>query len=691
MTTRTWIRRLFAREPRTIRKDRVPFRPHLERLEDRLAPTVNILNNFSGLQTTSAPDTCGAAGPDTYVETVNHSVAIYDKGTGNNIVSASMITFFQNLGFSGTLIFSDSLSSYDQPIGRFTVADVAVSQDSSGQNTAPSSIYLAVSTSSNPRTLTAFDWGLYQITTSEGDLWSDYPGNIGYNQDALVFTFNMATSAGGVAHTQVVALKQTDLASTGTVNMVSPTGKRYDLDGQFYRPVTMHDSAAGGPMWLATLGGGSNSINLVRIDNVLNPTFPLPTFNIAVDNWGSPNNPKNPKNPDSSTITSLVVPGILNAAEANNTIVACQNVGVGSNEDDARWYEFNVSNINNPTLVDQGNVGFGPKTYTLFPGIDINSAGAIGMSVIRSGDDSLPDYMSVYVTGRTAADASRLMDTPVLAKAGDSNNTQTREGDFSGINVESDGTFWTSNEFTTGGADGSQITHFRITDTGQASVDSNGVLQVVGSNTNDNIVLRPYSMTPTQTEVVNNGTALGHFANFSSINVVEGGGTNTLTLTDTGGSSGLQFFPVPVTYTGGGGSNSLVLDDSTGTNSYVYTVTSTVTNNVTSDTVSRNGFGGITYTNVSQVALYDGSFQNTVQVMSTSAALDIRTDSQKDSVYVGSNGSALGGTLLGIQGGVNVHGLGAARLVVDDSGDTNGTSATLSDFGTFGLLFGLAP
>src|SRR5262245_20879467 len=38
MMTRTWIRRLFARTPRTIRKAPARFRPILEALEDRLAP-----------------------------------------------------------------------------------------------------------------------------------------------------------------------------------------------------------------------------------------------------------------------------------------------------------------------------------------------------------------------------------------------------------------------------------------------------------------------------------------------------------------------------------------------------------------------------------------------------------------------------------------------------------------------------
>src|SRR5262249_62133338 len=41
MTTRSWIRRLFARTPRTIRKAPARFRPRLELLEDRLTPAAS--------------------------------------------------------------------------------------------------------------------------------------------------------------------------------------------------------------------------------------------------------------------------------------------------------------------------------------------------------------------------------------------------------------------------------------------------------------------------------------------------------------------------------------------------------------------------------------------------------------------------------------------------------------------------
>jgi hypothetical protein len=693
MTTRNWIGSLIARKSRPASRVRRPRQarqrvgPRLEHLEDRLAPTVQILNNHGGLVGQAAPDTCGAAGPNTYLETVNHAVAIYDKGSGNTVVSTDMLTFFFNIGGMVGETLADATSCYDEAIGRFIVADLQVS--SSGG--APSYLDLCVSFSSNPRTLTAFDWGMYQLPTSEGSSWSDYPGNLGYNKVALVDTFNMFDSSGNFQHTQVDALSQSDLAAHGS----SVRYHQFDLDGANYRPVTMHDAVAGGPMWFVQdggFGGGSSSINLVRSDNI-GGSNAVQTFNVSVANYFSPNDPLNPDG--SSILDSNHSPDtrIFKAAEANNTIVACQNIGVSGNENDARWYEFNVSNIISPTLVDQGNVGFGANTYTMYPGIDINAAGDIAMSVDRSGNDTPTDYMSVYVTGRTAADAVSApgqMDTPVLVRAGDSNDHQGRQGDFSGINVDSDGTsFWISNEFCRSGQSGTQITHFKMTDTGQAYV-SNGVLQVMGSNAADYITLQPKPGDASQTQVVNNGTVLGNFANasFSSISANLLAGDDYLTLADTGGSSGLAFFGVPVTVDGGTGYNTLNLGDSTSSSANFYTITS--------NSVSRSGgFGGVTFANLGDVALADGSNSNSINVLSTSANLDLNADGSQDLVYVGSNGSAGGGNVQGIQGTVIVGGNGSAWLTVDDSGDSTGRTVTLTTTpvsSTFiGAIIGLAP
>src|SRR5262249_987641 len=147
----------------------------------------------------------------------------------------------------------------------------------------------------------------------------------------------------------------------------------------------------------------------------------------------------------------------------------------------------------------------------------------------------------------------------------------------------------------------------------------------------------------------------------------------------TSGTSGLDFFGHPVTYDGGTGSNSIVLDDSTNGNSDTYTITST--------TVSRHHFGGLTYSNVQSLTLDTETGSNTVNVMSTSAGVEINNTGGVDSVYVGSKGSALGGTAQNIKGSVDVSGAGSTALYVDDHADTTGQKVTLSD----GAITGLAP
>src|SRR5205807_7247028 len=88
------------------------------------------------------------------------------------------------------------------------------------------------------------------------------------------------------------------------------------------------------------------------------------------------------------------------------------------------------------------------------PSIAINSTGQIGMTYMKSGNDTSADYLSMYVTGRNPSDAAGTMETPVLVPAGTGKanyhdfSSGGRAGDLSGINVDpSDGSFWAINEF----------------------------------------------------------------------------------------------------------------------------------------------------------------------------------------------------------------------------------------------------
>jgi hypothetical protein len=60
----------------------------IELLESRCLPNVGLMSNYLGIDFNNSggyipPDTCGAAGPSSYLETVNQQVAIYSpKATG---------------------------------------------------------------------------------------------------------------------------------------------------------------------------------------------------------------------------------------------------------------------------------------------------------------------------------------------------------------------------------------------------------------------------------------------------------------------------------------------------------------------------------------------------------------------------------------------------------------------------------
>lgn len=450
-----WLQRLSSHPRSAIRRRR--NRDHLfgiQTLEVRTLLSVSVLNNsgngFSGLSFNQSggyvpPDTNGAAGPSAYVETVNQSLALYtSKDTGSGAVTDSLSHFFGTTGHltpadSGAG-FSDPVIVYDEQIGRFIVGDQNVNF-----STHVSSFDIAVSRSNNPATLSSSDWAFYKITTTESGFDADYPGNMGYNHDALVFTLNMfGVSSGG--HTQVVSVNASDLMSAAaTLRTV-----KNDLNDFSVRPTTMHDSVAGDPMWLVTEHGDGSTIDVIKMTGVLTTSASFAYTNLDVANYSGV---VSPLDPNGTVITNNIDSRIMKAAEANNTIVATHAVSISSTQDVAQWYAIDVSS-GTPKLAQQGRVSAGANTYISYPGIDINSSGQIGMSYMKSGTDTSSDFLSMWVTARTATDAVGTMETPVMVSSGrglanyKDFTSGGRAGDLSGINVDPvNGTFWAANEF----------------------------------------------------------------------------------------------------------------------------------------------------------------------------------------------------------------------------------------------------
>ena len=362
----------------------------LEPLEDRTLLSVSILNHsgqgYPGLSFNQSggyvpPDTNGAAGPSVYVESVNQSLAIYNpKATGASAVTDSLSHLLFTTGRltradSGSGL-SDPVVTYDEQIGRFIVGDQDVDF-----NTHVSAFDLAVSRSNNPTTLSTSDWVFYKITTTESGFDADYPGNFGYNHDALVFTLNMF-GVGGGGHVQVVAVNGSDLTNAAT----SPQVARNDLSDFSVRPTTMHDSVAGGPMWLVTEHGDNRSIDVIKMTGVLTTSAVFTYTNLpvtAVFRSGAAEKPQRHRHHQQHRFADHEGRG-----------------GQQHDRRDPRRFDF-LDTGRRPVVcrqcqqryADPGQQGrsCSANTYIVYPGIDINASGQIGMSYMKSGTDTSTD------------------------------------------------------------------------------------------------------------------------------------------------------------------------------------------------------------------------------------------------------------------------------------------------------------
>jgi uncharacterized repeat protein (TIGR01451 family) len=558
-TWRNWLKRLSPASTgggqgraATILARRV--RPVLEMLEERTLPSVTIAasnnsgNGYSALDFNQSggyvpPDTCGAAGPNSYVETVNQTVAIYSpKATGASATTASLSTFWFSTGglphADGGSGLSDPIVTYNDQIGRFIVGDQDVDF-----NTHVSRFDIAVSKTNNPATLSTSDWNFYSITTTESGFDADYPGNFGYNHDAFVYTLNMFGVTGG-GHVQVVSVNNADLANG--VSQSSLHVYKNDLNDFSVRPSVMHDSAAGDPLWLVTEHGDNLSIDVIKMSGVLSTAATFAYTNLAVTPYSGV---VHPLNPNGTAITTNIDSRIQKAGEWNHVLVAVHSVSVSSTEDDAQWYAVDLSSTT-PTLKDQGRVSGGNNTYITYPSIDINSARQIGMTYMKSGNDTSTDYLSMYVTGRTSSDAAGTMETSVLVPAGKGQANYSdfssggRAGDLSGINVDpSDGSFWAANEFanTESTANwGTAIANFTLSTplpTTDMAVTASGPSTVDVSN---GATTATYTITitnngPSAAQGVVLSDTLPAGSTFSSM--TQTAGTDAFTLTHSGGNA----------------------------------------------------------------------------------------------------------------------------------------------------------
>jgi hypothetical protein len=560
-------------------------RLELVRLEDRVTPSVSVLGSLPGMNfgnTAGAvpPDTIAAAGPTEVIETVNNNIAISSK-TGTPILSSTALSsFFQSVGPINSL--SDSVVAYNELQGQFFVGVLNLSTNFLGTAVTADSFLYAVSSTSSPASASDFHFYSANLTTRDpagsGSYWGDFP-RLGWNANAYVATFNMFTTNSAQSYGHALALNISSTAPGTTTVVDVPNG----VTNATLAPATMHGSSGADPMYFVeeTLNSlGNPTGNSIRVATETN-LFTTPAFTFAdvalpaADAYTAP--PAATQKGTSNLITTNDS-RILNAEWRNNHLVAAQAIGVASDaQAHARWYELDTTAT--PQLIQAGTIGVGSGANSYFPSIAIAPNDVLAMDYMES---SPTEYMSVYVTGRVSSDPANQMETPQLAQAGQApyhgfgalfgDPSPFRAGDFSGITVDGDGTFWAANEYATSATSqlanwGTAIAHFQvsnpaapptITSIGASPSTVTGtstVLSATATDPNPGATITRYTWSVQQGPAAvsfdgNNGTSAGN--NVTATFAQYGSYTFLLTVTDSLGASSTATVNVTVqqTFTG---------------------------------------------------------------------------------------------------------------------------------------------
>jgi hypothetical protein len=382
-----------------------------------------LLQSFIGVkkgdasQTAYPPDTCGAIGPNHFLEVVNRVIAAYNRTTGARVWISALGSFLP--GSNG-----DPRILYDQHSGRWIV----MVDDFNTR------LYLAVSLTSDP-TGSWFKTSFVVSQGSDAGKWPDYP-TMGVDAVGVYMAAYMV--GGGMS---IFAVDKAPLIapspSLGTVTAF----RNLPWEGAI-QPV--HTYGNPGREYFIS----RKSLNSLRVRRLVGP-LTAPTLT----EMGSVSIPLGSDPSDVPALGSTVdldsVDGrLMNAVYRDGSIWTCHTINV-SDRAACRWYEIRV--VGSPSLVQYGTVADSIQHY-FFPGISVNARGDAVMGFTGS---NASEYASAYYTGRLYSDPPGVMAVPAPYKAGQASQNnidgygRNRWGDYSlsTLDPTDQVTLWTIQEY----------------------------------------------------------------------------------------------------------------------------------------------------------------------------------------------------------------------------------------------------
>ncbi|MBI1796194.1 MAG: hypothetical protein HYR74_03990 [Candidatus Eisenbacteria bacterium] len=392
-----------------------------------LAPTAG--TGFEGiLQNGFIPgEPCVAAGPLNIFTTGNVTVTITDKD-GSNRVEINGDTFFGAPTGEGAI--SDAVCYYDALRGRFLA--LCFTEGTAG-STKWSNFYLAISQTNDARGA----WYLYKFDqrfdgTTLTSNWSDFEG-LGVSDDKIAMSSQQFSFGANLYKYQKVRVIDRAIAYTGApvtfMDLVSfPAPPGGDVNDLFVTKVGRNLTAGDNTIYCLNVryNGGSR----VTYRTVTGPPgapvisagqiVPVNTYSAPV---GAPQ----------SGSSGLVATNDCRLGAfyvRSGVLLASWHFGINfgdGNVDAVRLFRLRTSDQS--VLTDETFGADGVFYY--YPAATVDSLGAIFLGFDRS---NLTEFSSSWATGKRRSDAT--LEPSALLKAGISGTSQSRWGDYTGIDMD---------------------------------------------------------------------------------------------------------------------------------------------------------------------------------------------------------------------------------------------------------------
>jgi hypothetical protein len=423
--------------------------------------------NFAGLDFANfgggwPPDTNGDVGPTYYIQTVNMSVGIFDKVTGQRVVGVTYNTFFQKAPSPcNNQNDGDVVVLYDPQVDRWLVTDFSIAN--------PYYECIAVSQSGDP---VGGGWYFYAMRADTGNLigyMNDYP-KLGVWADGWYMSANMF---GNTFAVRVWALDRASAISGGPLNEQYFDCTDNNICASLL-PANVRGNLPpdGSPEYFADIMP-PNSLNIwqfhVDWNNPSNSTFTGPvTLQVADFQFGQ----DVPQKAPGETVDSLGDRMMfqLQYRNINGVESLYANHTVYTNGTNAiRWYEIRDPG-GTPVLYQQST--YQPdQNYRWMGSIAADKEGNIAVGYSVSSSAMFP---AIRYAGRLAGEIPNQLtqgEAVLVQGTGAQQGGYNRWGDYSDMTVDpvDDCTFWYTQEYyvTTGSNWQTRIGSFKFPSCGQ--------------------------------------------------------------------------------------------------------------------------------------------------------------------------------------------------------------------------------